>query len=332
MKKINALLCSALLVTTLVKPGHSQELKGPKQRIAVTAFQDKSNHSFHDWANVGDGMADKLTTALSNTGKFILVERRSLNSAMEEQALTKQGAVQAPTGAKSGQLIGAAYIVTGAVTEFGIKDAKYGVGNLGSLLPIGGGASLQMQTARVALDLRFFDTTTGQVISTEQAVGTKTSRKVESELEKLPSIEFGKEGFDDTIIGQATREAIQKAVALVEKHMENTPLVRPHRQSGRLQHLHQHGRGRRPESGRHLSGDSGGREPDGSGYWGSPWRRAHETGTNPRGGDHGQTPGQSGTLRGNGRKSGRRDQLRPDQIRPIFKAPFAVYVDLTKWP
>jgi hypothetical protein len=42
-------------------------------------------------------------------------------------------------------------------------------------------------------------------------------------LDKLPSIEFGKDGFDDTVIGKATREAIEEAVKLIEKHMESTP-------------------------------------------------------------------------------------------------------------
>src|ERR1019366_7052604 len=108
----------------------------------VSSFKDKSDHSLHYWANVGDGMADMLTTALQQTGKFIVVERNQLSSAVEEQTMAKDGAVQAATGAKSGQLIGAGYIVTGSVTEFGIKEGKYGAGNLGSILPIGGSASL----------------------------------------------------------------------------------------------------------------------------------------------------------------------------------------------
>jgi len=223
MKKI---ISSILVIITAVgigTPVHAKELSGPKRRIAVTTFKDKSDHSFHYWANVGDGMADMLTTALEKTGKFIVVERNQLSSAVEEQALAKDGAVQAATGAKSGQLIGAGYIVTGAVTEFGIKEGKYGAGKLGTFLPIGGDASLQTETARVALDLRFYDTTTGQVIATEKAEGSKTSTKVQSDLDKMPSVEFGKQGFDETVIGKATREAIDKAVKLVEAHMEKTP-------------------------------------------------------------------------------------------------------------
>lgn len=223
MNRWTRLLCVLTLGLSLAPTSDAKSLQGPKKRITVTTFKDKSNRSFHYWPNVGDGMADMLTTALQKTGKFVMVERNQLSSVMEEQLMAKDGAVQATTGAKSGMLIGAGYIVTGAVTEFGIKESKFGAGNLGRLLPIGGGASLKTETARVALDLRFIDTTTGQVIATEKAEGSKTSANVQSDLDKLPSIEFGKDGFDDTVIGKATREAIEKAVKLVEAHMEDVP-------------------------------------------------------------------------------------------------------------
>ena len=199
------------------------KLTGPKQRIAVTAFHDKSGQSFHYWHNVGDGMADMLATALQKTGKFIVLERNSLSDIKEEQALGRDGAVQSATAAKTGMLIGAGYIVTGSISEFGIKNSVIGAGKLGTLLPFGGSASLHSETARVALDLRFVDTTTGQVVKTEKAIGTKTSRKVESDLDILPSVEFGKEGFDETVIGQATREAIEEEVKMVEKHLQESP-------------------------------------------------------------------------------------------------------------
>jgi len=219
------LILVTLLSLNSIPYGFAKELKGPKKRIAVSVFKDKSNHHDRYRKNVGQGMSEMLTTALQKTGEFIVVERNQLASAIEEQEMAKDGAVQEATSAKSGQLIGAGFIVTGAVTEFGIRDAKYGVGKLDRLLPIGGDAALKTQTARVALDLRFFDTTTGQVIATEQAVGTKTSRKVATDIDNLPSVEFGKEGFDSTVIGQATREAVEKAVALIKKHMEKSPWV-----------------------------------------------------------------------------------------------------------
>ena len=89
MNKSIRLLYAVSMVAALANPGHAKELQGPKKRIAVTSFKDKSNNSFHYWANVGDGMADMLTTALQKTGKFIVVERNQMSSAVEEQMLAK---------------------------------------------------------------------------------------------------------------------------------------------------------------------------------------------------------------------------------------------------
>jgi len=223
LKRIGFYVLAAALLTGVWESSEAKTLPGPKKRIAVSAFQDKSGEIDRYGQNVGSGMADMLTTALQKTGKFIVLERNGLDAVKSEQELAKEGSVQSATAARIGQLIGAGYLVTGSVSEFGIKEAKYGAGNLERLLPIGGGAALKMETARVALDLRFVDTTSGQVISTEKAVGTKTSRKIAADITQLPSVEFGKEGFDSTVIGQATREAVEKAVALVEKHLENAP-------------------------------------------------------------------------------------------------------------
>src|SRR5690349_15432116 len=100
MKKLIALLPTVTMVLMSALPIQAKELAGPKKRIAVTTFKDKSDHSWYHFANVGDGMADMLATALQKTGKFILVERNQLSSVVEEQMMAKDGAVQSATGAK----------------------------------------------------------------------------------------------------------------------------------------------------------------------------------------------------------------------------------------
>jgi curli biogenesis system outer membrane secretion channel CsgG len=167
-------------------------------------------------------MAEMLATALQKTGRFILVERNSVNEALQEQELAKRGKVQGATAAHEGQLIGAGYLVTGAVTEFGIRKDGIAARGLERVLPIGGGAGINRQTARVALDLRIFDTTTGQVIATEKAEATRSAHSLSADVSELPSVDVGVQGFDQTTIGKAARDAIEKAVALVEKSLEST--------------------------------------------------------------------------------------------------------------
>lgn len=223
MQRAFSIVLSAGLALGAPAAASAKDKQGPKKRIAVLDFEDKSGHNYH-WENIGTGMAEMLTTALFKTGKFIVIERAQLEKVMQEQQLGASGAVTPGTAAQLGKLIGVGFIVTGAVTEFGMKESKLGVGNLSRLAGLpGGGAGIQSQKARVGLDMRFIDTTTAQIIAAEKAEGESTSRSVQADVDILPSLEFGKEGFDSTVLGKATREAVEDAVELIEKNMESVP-------------------------------------------------------------------------------------------------------------
>jgi len=65
-------------VTTTGGPSVSQAQAepyfGPKARIAVAKFTDKTGKGWIT-SEIGDGMADMLTTALFNTNRFVVLER-----------------------------------------------------------------------------------------------------------------------------------------------------------------------------------------------------------------------------------------------------------------
>ena len=82
---------------------------------------------------------------------------------------------------------------------------------------------MKTNTARVALDIRFVDTSTGQILVAEKAEGEESSHGVDIDLSLAPSVEFGKEGFDETVIGKATRKVIEQAVEKITSAMENVP-------------------------------------------------------------------------------------------------------------
>ena len=212
-----------LLLTPLNLLAKNKEYKGPKKRIAVLEFEDKSGHQHSGWRDVGRGMSDSLVTALVKTNRFIVIEREQIDKVMAEQAFGRSGAVNPDTAAKIGRLIGAGAIITGGVTEFGVKQSKIGVGGLGRVLPFGGGGGIQTNTARVVLDVRFVDTSTGQILMAETALGEDSSSGVDIDLSMAPSVEFGKEGFDETVIGKAVRESVDKVVKKIAEAMENIP-------------------------------------------------------------------------------------------------------------
>jgi curli biogenesis system outer membrane secretion channel CsgG len=202
-----AILISALLLLSAAASGWC----GGKKIICVLDLEDKSSHG-HSWRNVGTGVAEMLVTALSETQKYTLIEREKLESVMQEQRLGASGAVTAQTAAKIGRLLGAQYIVTGAVTEFGVKDSKIGVGGLEKVLPFGGGAKMSKNTARAAIDVRAIDTTSGQIVAAAKGEGSKSSAEISGNLSIAPSFDFGKDGFDETILGKAARKAVDDVV------------------------------------------------------------------------------------------------------------------------
>lgn len=204
--KNKAILISAILISL-----SASAWCGGKKIICVLDLEDKSSHS-HSWRNVGTGVAEMMVTALSETKKYTLIEREKLDAVLQEQRLGASGAVTAQTAAKIGRLLGAQYIVTGSITEFGVKDSKIGVGGLEKVLPFGGGAKVSKNTARAAIDVRAIDTTSAQIVAAAKGEGSKSSAEISGDLSIAPSFDFGKEGFDETILGKAARKAVDSVV------------------------------------------------------------------------------------------------------------------------
>ncbi|PIS47923.1 MAG: hypothetical protein COT17_00990 [Elusimicrobia bacterium CG08_land_8_20_14_0_20_51_18] len=190
-----------------------------KKIVCVMDLADKSNHS-HTWRNVGTGIAEMLVTSLAETKKYTLIERNQLEKVMAEQRLGASGAITAQTAAKVGRLLGAQFIITGAVTEFGVKDSKIVVGGLGKVLPFGGGAKVSKNTARVTIDVRAIDTSSAQIIAAAKGEGSKSSSEISADLSIAPSFDFGKEGFDETVIGKAARKAVDEVAKELSKKFD----------------------------------------------------------------------------------------------------------------
>lgn len=182
-----------------------------KIRIAVTAFENKVKTPWWgpSW-KIGEGLAEMLTSELSKTGQFIVVERQALGDIVKEQELGQSGLVRGETAAKTGQVLGAQIVVRGAVTEF---EENASGGGAGVRLPgfgIGGGVS----NAHVALDIRLIDTSTGQVIASHSAA--KSVPAAGGGLgARVGNVTFGGDAFFQTPIGQATRAAMQDALQFI---------------------------------------------------------------------------------------------------------------------
>jgi len=189
---------------------------GIKKRIGVASFENKSG--WRGEGRIGDGMSEMLTTALHNTGRFIIVERPSLGDVLSEQRLQEQGKLAGKTGPATNRLIGAQILIKGAVTEFESSKAGGGAGIIIKGIGIGGGGKV----AHVGIDVRIFDTSTGQVLQSHRAVGeARTSGLAVGGVSG--DVAFGIGGFSKTPLGEATRKAINNAVKFITREMENVP-------------------------------------------------------------------------------------------------------------
>lgn len=201
-----------LILAALLLAGAADGWGAGKKIVCVLDLEDKSNQR-GDWHNIGAGMADMIVTSLAETKKYVLIERNKLEAVIAEQKLGASGAVTAQTAAKIGRLLGAQYVITGAVTEFGIKDSKMGIGGLEKILPFGGGAKISKSKARVVIDVRAIDATSARIAAAAKGEGEKSSAEISGDVGIAPSFDFGKEGFDGTILGKAARKAIDAVAA-----------------------------------------------------------------------------------------------------------------------
>ncbi len=146
---------------------------GPKARIAVARFDNKTADA-QNWYSpaIGDGMADMLTTALVNSGRYIVLERGSLDMVLGEQDLGASGRVRGDTAAAIGEIEGAELLVVAAVTEFldnaGGTQGAIGGGRLGQVLGAIAGGS---RSAHMAIDLRVVDATSSRILAATSVEG-----------------------------------------------------------------------------------------------------------------------------------------------------------------
>ena len=138
------------------------------KKIPIVVMDFETRVPGHDW-RVGKGASDMLITSLFKTKKYRVYERERLKSIMKEQKLQMSGAVDMSTAVQVGKLVGAKYILTGAVTEFGV--AKSGARG-------GGYFSVGKQWYRCTVDVRAVSVKTGEIVFADSGSGALRSRAV----------------------------------------------------------------------------------------------------------------------------------------------------------
>jgi curli biogenesis system outer membrane secretion channel CsgG len=224
-----------LLVFLFAQPAVSQQKDDEGVTIAIPPYTptgnepkvtvlDFTNESFFESNVLGKAASTMFMSSLNESKRFILVDRQMLTAKVIEMnfnfdQLTNDQLLEICKD------MNIKYIISGSVTEFGIKktgttvktritDSNYGVG---------GGLTMEMGkgTARVVIDIKFTDTETKQVPLATSAIGIAVSKNSVFGLEMLLPIEGlktglefggGVSGFDNTLAGKGIRNASRQIV------------------------------------------------------------------------------------------------------------------------
>ncbi len=163
------------------------EFAGGKSRLGVLevdntsgagSFTISTGYSTIEHGGYGNqvpmnGIEAIVTDTLLRTGRFRLVERQELGSVLGEQDLAASGRVAAPSGAATGKVLGAQYLVQVVVTDYesDVKDSSKGVGGFltrAAGLPSVGGVGIKSSEGRVGLNFRLINAETSEVTHTKQ--------------------------------------------------------------------------------------------------------------------------------------------------------------------
>jgi curli biogenesis system outer membrane secretion channel CsgG len=201
------LLCSAVFAAD----------KTLKMRIAVVPL-DWAGHDSVSSQSVPvefqNGIYEKLTKKLFDTGKFIILERDAMDAMLKEKEIKQDNTGQS----QKGKTVPAQAMVQGKVTDFSLQSSGTG-GGISVPTPFGGiGGGGSVTTARVGINVRIFNVDTSELIATEDA-----DKSIEqhnwSISANIGGVFADMNHFDASPLGKATTKAIDEAVDKIVKDM-----------------------------------------------------------------------------------------------------------------
>jgi curli biogenesis system outer membrane secretion channel CsgG len=226
-----------------------------KRRLAVSPFDYSTviswvQYWFNSPFNIGDGIRAMLTVRMAQSGQIALLEREKIDQIMKEQDFAASNRVRQGTGARIGQLSGADVNLYGDIVIFGRDDTtkRKGVAAVvGGLFGRAAGAAVAFnkeEKAIVGINLRLVDTETGEIIETAEARGesSRSSKDYAGLLGGAGAGTYGVAGggvsmtssnFQQTIIGEATSNAVTKVVEYLESRAPQLP-AKPRDIEGRV--------------------------------------------------------------------------------------------------
>jgi curli biogenesis system outer membrane secretion channel CsgG len=204
MKKIAAALTMIALAITLStaargqmenarskRPGNAEiNEKAKGRKLAILPFVEQSNRQLPRGG--ARTVQDVFVTEIVKSAKFRVVEREQLAALMKGKNLTLSGDVDPQTAVKAGKLLNVNYLLTGAVTEYGMTNKNAPRGAQGNV-------SLRVKT-------RLIDTSTGEIVWADEVRAEQTATNVSVGG-------FGGGVDDDRLFNRLAKDCAQQVAA-----------------------------------------------------------------------------------------------------------------------
>lgn len=189
----------AIVSQTVAAP--TAAFSGPKSKVVVGQFDNRSSYMrgiFSDGVDrLGAQAKDILVTHLQQSGRFSVMDRKNLIETKNEAGL--QGKAQ--------QVVGASYVLSGEVAEFGRRDQ--GDKQLFGILGSG-----KRQIAYAKINLKVVNTITTEIVFSAQGEG-------EYQLSDREVLGFGTtSGYDPTLNGKVLDLAVREAISRLSEGID----------------------------------------------------------------------------------------------------------------
>jgi curli biogenesis system outer membrane secretion channel CsgG len=160
-----------------------------------------------------------LVTNLVKDGTYSVIERVTMDKILGEQNFSNSNRADASSAAKIGKLLGVDAIIVGTITEFGNETKNQGLGGGGGSGWTGALAGIHhsKSSTNVALNARIVNVDTGEIMGVAEGAGTSSRSSTgvgggggNWNGHGGGAVDFGSSNFQNTIIGEATKAAVDK--------------------------------------------------------------------------------------------------------------------------
>ena len=182
-----------------------------RPKVGIKTFANPSNYSR---STIGNGLTDILSTELSNTGKFNIIDRQHVDELTKEIDFGASGYGKKSSFAQKGNLLGAEYLLMGEVTNFSYTEQRGAPRNKVNLLGPNTIVIDYIKNADVRVDFHLIDVSTGEHVVDEAGIGHASAKSETSEFYLWQQIISGSGSFESSssLIGKATTDAVKDVV------------------------------------------------------------------------------------------------------------------------